>query len=260
MNDGQPALPSRLWLPLMLGVLVGCRGAPASTPAEAVEVLPLASSITLPGSGLPPREPEPEAELLPLHAPEHWKRVADPDPAMMGPSVPCGEKPRWSPGKVEPGYVPRSAGKMCSDVKPLVFPVCTEEQMTKAVRLDAVLKGMAVGGVPESDETGAEIYWSFRGYLRRYISFHPKKESFQTGWQIQLRSFDPKTGCSSLSANIGKHLCLGDDSVACCRSSLIESDSEVVMEIGIRTGVQICVVPGQRKPVGTRVFLANEEK
>lgn len=131
--------------------------------------------------------------------------------------------------------------------------------MSRAVRLDAIMKGSYGYSAPEWDEKGNDIYWSFRGYLRRNFQFGGSINTF-VHWDIQLQSFDSSSGCSSVEIQIEEEVfCFGSSDVSCCRSSLIDSDVEVLLEFGFSTPAQLCVIPGQKQKIQVQTFLRSVE-
>lgn len=225
----------------MLGVLVGCRGAPASggdvIVASAPPPSPSAASST---------QEEPSFEFWPLRSPEHWTRVDKPDPSLTGKTRPCKATPNWS-SLDPPNWLQRNLKPqvyMCKYVKPVMFPICTEDQMSRAVRLDAIMKGKSGIYPPEFDENEHPLHWSFRGYIMRDYAYE-KSILGAVGWRLELRSFDDGTGCSSISIKTKEDLCEGTKLVSCCRNGLIDSNVEVLFEVGFYTGMQLCIIPGQ---------------
>ena len=167
-----------------------------------------------------------------------------------GPTKPCAPHVDWGKATPLPPGSGRQAGLGCSDMKPVRYPVCTEEQVARATRMDAA------GEEPVDFNTLRPV--ALRGYLRR-------AELMPTGlgWNVRLEASSGHGRCSRITVAARPDgsepppppgpdrdgaprlaLCHGDASVACCVSALVGANEEVIYETGPSPG-QICVVSGR---------------
>lgn len=171
-----------------------------------------------------------------------------------GPTRPCARRLDWGTSTApSPGRL-REGGIECTDVRAVRYPTCTAEQVARAKRLE-----VAVGpghGPVDTDWTPH----SFRGYVRR----DSWSAQFEV-WELRLESLAPDGTCTEIGISdwpggsdlppperygeITNSLCRSDSGLACCASTLVDEDIEVVYETGLSPG-QMCVV-SPMAPQGT---------
>ena len=103
-----------------------------------------------------------------------------------GPTKPCAPHVDWGKATPLPPGSGRQAGLGCSDMKPVRYPVCTEEQVARATRMDAA------GEEPVDFNTLRPV--ALRGYLRR-------AELMPTGlgWNVRLEASSGHGRCSRIT-------------------------------------------------------------
>ena len=185
--------------------------------------------------------------------------------ASGGPTKPCAPHVDWGKSKPLPAGSGRAGGIGCSDFTPVRYPVCTEEQVARAKRLDAVL----APGAPRIVSIDTELL-SFRGYLRRDLLW--AEGDFR---QLRLEALSPGGTCDEISITdwpkgtdlpplptpqgVDGLSCRGDPALTCCMSELLAADEEVVFETGPAPG-QMCVVRSTARQDSVAVFLRSEER
>ena len=179
-------------------------------------------------------------------------------PMPPGPYVktkPCKPHQTWGETLPPPPEGYRAAKRGCGDMGPAwEFPVCTPEQVARSFPVDE-----AVGA---RSEDGKE---SLRGYLRRdvlsppmvhmilYSSPPPPPTDYDRRWNLRLETQLHDGACVEVALSTLDRersstlpeaaLCFGDASLACCHSSIIQNDIEVLVDIDHSMGsAALCTV------------------
>ena len=239
----------------------GCLG--AATTSRPLTPSAVASASSSSAAGAPPAEPTtwvgPYASSF---------AAIPPAGSSGGPTRPCAPHVEWR-GAPLPAGSGRQAGLGCSDFSPVRYPVCTPEQVARASRVDAVIiPGVAA---PDIFQEGVNPPFSFRGYLRR----NTHREG-SDAWGIRIEAQGPDGACREMIVNdfpfgaLGpipvldgrerRVLCLGDESVACCVSALVDSDAEIVYETSATRGQQACVIDARADQTRVRAASRADER
>jgi hypothetical protein len=221
-----------------------------------VEIFVASPSRRPPAEEVPERfwaEPEPTTWPLP-----YASYYADLPPVGDdgGPTKPCAPHVDWGTSTPLPPASGRPAVPACSGLQPVRYPVCTDEQLGRARRLDAVV-GDAVVGEPLKFDLPEPT--ALRGYLRRSLLRTDGEQ-----WELRLEALSPSGTCERIGISdrpAGSRpnrpsrlsrggttfaLCHGDASLACCLSALVGADEEIIYETGISPG-QLCAVSASAK-------------
>lgn len=165
-----------------------------------------------------------------------------------GPTRPCPPRVDWGESTPLPpgqGRAGRPAGEECKDFEAVRYPVCSPEQVARAVRVDAFVMPETSPG----DKYGGPLI-AVRGFLRRDAA---GKDA--DWWQFRLEALAADGTCAEVGPDAWPRgsdkgppapyettgtLCRGDASVSCCVSAVVDADVEVVYESG--NGAQMCLV------------------
>lgn len=205
----------------------------------------------------------------------------------------CERTVSWGPGTVVRTPNCRDQGRLCSDLnKSVTFPVCTPQILVRVIDYEQ-LKELR----QRSDYYERLPDVAVRGYLRRhYLS--PRKGQLSSGsvepgrfnsssgfsmpandtcpgdteWKMRLE-YKRRDGCQILRipwpdlptgegfGRGGDFLCWGDMTVACCATSLVDSDSEVVVywDNSGSNGLRFCVPEPTPQSSQVSVFVQRDE-